>query len=122
MGICSVILYAFTYVLKCCIINREKYSILLISLPLVYSIVLFSCSYLNKGNNAKEHKKSFLARFNKVSPDSEQTLLAQAQAYMKGNGFSSHPLLFSDKDIPGIHSSLAPPALIEYFHGPGPVS
>lgn len=39
---------------------------------------------------AKEHKKSFLTRFNKVSPDSGQTLLAQAQVYMKGNGFSSH--------------------------------
>lgn len=56
---------------------------------------------------AKEHKESFLTRFNKVSLDSEQTLLAQAQAYVKGNGFSSHLSVFSDKDIPGVHSSLA---------------
>lgn len=56
---------------------------------------------------AKEHKVSFLTRFNKVSPDSEQTLLAQALAYVKDNGFSSHLSLFRDKDIPGVHSSLA---------------
>lgn len=64
---------------------------------------------------AKERKKSFLPRFNKVSPDSEQTLLAQAQAHVKGNGFSPHPSVFGDKDIPGVHSSLASTALTEHF-------
>lgn len=49
---------------------------------------------------AKE--KSFPTRFSKVCPDSEQTLLAQAQAYVKGKGFLSQLSLLSDVDIPGV--------------------
>ena len=60
----------------------------------------------------RSKEKSFLTRFSKVCPDSEQTRLAQAQACVKGKDFSAHLSLFSDVDIPG---SLASTILIERF-------
>lgn len=62
---------------------------------------------------AKEHGESFLTRFNKVCPDNEQTLLAQAQAQVKENGFSSYLSLFSDMNIPGVCGSLARPCCLD---------